>query len=253
MESISVESNFFSVSVLADAIASEILSFRSLPKGWCYGYGKPANDVSIVSSLQLLSLLRDLKYERIETFPDPDGSVLISAFCAEVSIEVSCRPTKLFDITVEKPGMPEENFNDVAEGSTFSKVRELSCTNQRKSYGYFTLDFTAWNVSDLRAQHLKTGMAGFQSLILPASRLPGEIFAPISQHSIRTQPGIPPFFGAFPNPNSPVGQSSSRPILTEEISATTTLLGSPMVTAVGGLNQNQWQISTYVPPMALAS
>lgn len=71
----------FSVS---DAVAGEILSFLALPQGWCHGYGRPANINAALRALRFLILLRELEYDRLEVFPDPDGGVLLSAFFGQI-------------------------------------------------------------------------------------------------------------------------------------------------------------------------
>ena len=146
-------------SVGTDPTIGEILSFLSLPNGWCYGYGRPAPVDSAINALRILSLLRRLGFDHIESFPDPSGAVLLSAFFDEASIGILCKTGSKFDCTIERLDVEVFSEDNVEEDVVISKIWELSCQTPKSSSVYCIHGSTTLQSVVLKALPSKTTMA----------------------------------------------------------------------------------------------
>jgi len=131
-----------------DEIKERIFSFLSLQKGWHYGQGTAPAITTVLVALYISRAMRDLGARKIETFPGVDGSIMVSSFGSNVSVDVTIAQNGTIDYVVE------ENDNEIVAASSESvsdlirAVREAKWL-QPSSSDSSILSITARKRSDL--------------------------------------------------------------------------------------------------------
>lgn len=68
----------------------KILSFLALPNGWCYGYGVAPFLFVALKAINATALLRSFGMLSTDAFPAEDGSVLVTGYIDDYTVEVYC-------------------------------------------------------------------------------------------------------------------------------------------------------------------
>jgi hypothetical protein len=80
----------------------KIWSFLSLPHGWAYGHGYPAAYLVAIYAANVVSLLNSYEIVDTDAFPAEDGSILVTGYIGDHTIEVYCETDGTFEFVVEK-------------------------------------------------------------------------------------------------------------------------------------------------------
>jgi hypothetical protein len=87
-----------------DTTAEKIWSFVSLRDGWCYGVGVPAKQSVATQATTVATLLEARGCEKTNAFPGEDGSILVTGYFGDYTIEVYCEPSGELHLVIEKDG-----------------------------------------------------------------------------------------------------------------------------------------------------
>jgi hypothetical protein len=113
-----------------EPLAEKLFSFLRLPDGWHYGRGFAPSGPVVLSALYVTSMLRDLGATNVEVFPGVNGTVLVSAYSAQICIDVTILPIEDAAQTIR--GVPNPLLDYVVEQSD----TEIACG---KSVRFYTL------------------------------------------------------------------------------------------------------------------
>lgn len=84
-----------------DKTIEKIWSFLSLPQGWCFGHGSPAAYLIAIYAANIVSLLNSYEILKTDAFPAEDGSILVTGYVDDYTVEVYCETNGSFEFVVE--------------------------------------------------------------------------------------------------------------------------------------------------------
>lgn len=143
------------LSVDDDAV-KQILSFQDLENGWHFGSGEPPSIKEISSAILFVSLLRAAGAEVVETFPDPEGGILVAGYLRnENSIEIFCRGDSTFESWICSDDGEDVSHLDLSIDEAIQTIEEYSWRPQL-SFGYCTQSISAPTNLDITVLRLKT-------------------------------------------------------------------------------------------------
>jgi hypothetical protein len=132
--------NFAFWSTQRDTTAEKIWSFVSLQKGWCYGSGVPAEQSVAMEATAVSTLLKSYGCEKTNAFPAEDGSILVTGYRGDHTIEVYCEVDGSFLLVIEKD-------NIELESGKYESILALLRSLQEKENLWRSLDFCAPSTS----------------------------------------------------------------------------------------------------------
>jgi hypothetical protein len=95
-------SPFFFYATPSEEAIKKILSFLSLPDGWCYGNGVAPAPTIAISAIAIYSFLKMAEVSSTDAFPGEDGRVLVTGYSGDYTIEVYCETSGTFKFVLEK-------------------------------------------------------------------------------------------------------------------------------------------------------
>ena len=94
--------SFFFYATASDETIKKILSFLALSDGWCYGNGTAPAPIVALNAITIHSLLKQFDMLATDAFPGEDGSVLVTGYAGNYTVEVYCEPDGTFKFVLEK-------------------------------------------------------------------------------------------------------------------------------------------------------
>jgi hypothetical protein len=237
---------FAAASAGIDPIVGNILSFLSLRKGWCHGYGSPVATSAAMNALRFMIALKMLDFDRFEAFPDPNGGVLLSSFHGDDSIEFFFRTDGMFDYAIERPTKEDEIGDNVDESAVIEKIWELSCQTTRNSSDSFNQFTIVSRSEDLLASPSKTTMEGYLSWNPSADVQQVAHYVSILHGFTPTYPETLRYIGEYQPANFQMGRGSTENAQQPGTTVTTLRLGLQTAITNVGSAVNHWPISKSV-------
>ena len=198
------------VSCVSDIITKEIFEFTSLPHGWFHGGGRPATSAAATVAASILANIRSLGYTRVESFPDPNGPVVLSAFKGDKSLEIRC--TDAADITLVAENEDEDDlyYENLGIGASLALLRGNPWHRAQSLLGLYTQDTTVLKKEDTRASHFGISTEPFLLSTWNALQTQAARSANTSLTTIATLPESPQFSGELEVQNSQAMPGLSR-------------------------------------------
>ena len=109
-----------------DETIKKIWSFVSLESGWCYGRGISASFYVAILATNVVSLLRCNRMESADAFPSEDGSILVTGYADNYTIEVYCETNGNLKLVIEDDNDELECLDVTTLEDAFVEIRRWS-------------------------------------------------------------------------------------------------------------------------------
>ena len=111
----------------------KVLSLLELPRGWHYGEGLPPSIAAAREALQIRQQLTYLGAKQLEFFPRTDGSIIVSAYADEDTVNVAVGGKGVYDLEIDREDEEIAHVRHASIERILSEVVKLGWREQPQS------------------------------------------------------------------------------------------------------------------------